>query len=130
MVLDTIQLIQANSTAFCIVSDMVRRGWVGILIVGDENIPSTLDARRDGRYFLGKLERLAMRTLCYSIPEADWIGLARFPSTEAIDAGSRGLLLLLCVTRACPLKRDNYFATRRTRRGSKPNGANPILALS
>ena len=54
MVLDTIQLIQANSTAFCIVSDMVRRGWVGILIVGDENITSTLDARRDGRYFLGE----------------------------------------------------------------------------
>ena len=77
-----------------------------------------------------RLERLAMRTLCYSIPEADWIGFARFPSTEAIDAGPRGLLLLLCVTRACPLKRDNYFATRRTRRGSKPNRANPILALS
>lgn len=87
---------------------MVRRGWVGILIVGDENITSTLDARRDRRYFLGKLERLAMRTLCYSIPEADWIGLPRFPSTEAIDAGSRGLLLLLCVTRACPLKRELF----------------------
>ena len=49
MVLNIVQLIQANSIAFCIVSDMERRGWVGILIVGDVNMTSALDARRDGR---------------------------------------------------------------------------------
>lgn len=58
------QLIQAHSITFCIVSNMVHNIWIGILIIGDGNISSALDARGDGGGFLVALERTVIWTLC------------------------------------------------------------------
>lgn len=57
-------LIQAHSIAFCIVSNMVHKSWIGILIIGDVNISSALDARGDGGEFLVALGRMAIWTVC------------------------------------------------------------------
>lgn len=66
--LGAVQLIQFHPVALCIISDIVHICWVGILIVGDVDMGSALDAKRDGGEFLVALERLAMWTLCYCIP--------------------------------------------------------------
>ena len=49
---------------FYIVSNIVYRGWVGILIVEDAKMGSALDARRNGGEILVGLERVAMWTFC------------------------------------------------------------------
>ena len=57
-----VQLIQAHCIAFCIVSNMVHKFWVGILIIGDVNVSSALDARGDGGEFLVGSGRMATWT--------------------------------------------------------------------
>lgn len=59
------QLIQLHSITLSIVTDIVRKCWVGILIVGDVDMDSALDTRGDGGEILVASERLAMRALCY-----------------------------------------------------------------
>ncbi len=49
-------LIQVDFIAFCIVSDIVHRGWVDILIIGDVNKGSAFDARGAGGKILEGLE--------------------------------------------------------------------------
>lgn len=80
------QLIQVHSIALCIALGIIRKFWVGILIVCNVDMTSTLDTSGDGGEFLVGLERLAMWTLCCYIPRCDSLGLARFPSTEAIES--------------------------------------------
>ena len=69
--LGIVQFIRVYFIAFRIVSDMVHKSWVGILIVGDVDLGSALNARGDGGdggEVLVALERLAMWTLCCCIP--------------------------------------------------------------
>lgn len=55
-VLGIVQLIQAQSMALCIVSNMVHMGWIGIFVIGDMDMGSALDARGDGGNILVALE--------------------------------------------------------------------------
>ena len=110
----SIQLVQDYAIAFCIITDTVNKGWVGILVVGDVNLSSALYASGDGGEILvrsegeGEGER-EWQCGRYAYLEQSGYFLHAFlvlkPWSYGVNGGllPRGLLLLLCVTRACYL---------------------------
>ena len=48
-----IQLVQYHTIAFCIVTDTVNKGWVGILVIDYVNLSSALYASGDGDILVG-----------------------------------------------------------------------------
>ena len=98
----SIQLVQDHAIVFCIATDTVNKGWVGILVVGDLNLSSALYASGDGGEILvrseGKREWQCGRYVY--LEQSGYLLHAFLVLMKPWSYGvllPRGLLLLLCV---------------------------------